>query len=159
MAICSVQSFLFHPLRPPTIGAVRAFGVNGYEQMYCIMPVIQCIACQLSPGGLLGNLHLNATHYILLPGLLPKGAYVRRRNSVCVTDWWGTAVTHRSFNSSGIGLRNLFSFRSVGEWTFSNNVVGSTSTLRLCIAAVAWTDRLVRLGGSSLAGQISRDQE
>ena len=42
----------FHrPLLTP--GAERAFGVNGREQMYCGMPVIQCIVCHLSPGGLL----------------------------------------------------------------------------------------------------------
>jgi len=60
VAVCSVQSLL-SPLLPlpPTPGAEHAFGVNGDEHIYCIMPVIQCIACHLSPGGLLRNLHLN----------------------------------------------------------------------------------------------------
>ena len=45
------------------------------------------------------------------------------------------AAIHTSFNSSGVRLSNLLSFR----WTFSKNVVGSTSTFRLCTAAVTVT--------------------
>jgi len=38
---------------------------------HCVMPVIQCIACHLSPSSLLQNLRLYTTQYMLSPGLLP----------------------------------------------------------------------------------------
>ena len=97
------------PTSPPTVLAEHAFGMNGNEQMYCIMPAGNPVHCSASYGTC-----LNATQYC------HQASCCMERTRVGVTVWLSRdgcqPVTHTGFTSRGIRFHENRFFSQANGW-------------------------------------------